>query len=74
MTTGSDPAHPGFARDAGAVRDLSGEGSAQDGLSNSRYLTTYGVAFSQDGRTVYVGEAYKNRVLAVDVALGASSP
>ena len=56
------------------MRDLAEqEGLTTGGLLNSRYLTTYGVAFSPDGLTVYVGEAYKNRVLAVDVALGTSN-
>lgn len=55
---------------AGAIRHYSEEWSKEPTLSTSRYFTAYGAAFSIDGSKVYVGEAYKNRVLSVDVFTG----
>lgn len=35
--------------------------------ASARFFSPYGVAVSPDGKTVYVGEAYKNRIRAVSV-------
>uniref|UniRef100_A0A7S0R5Z0 SMP-30/Gluconolactonase/LRE-like region domain-containing protein n=1 Tax=Pyramimonas obovata TaxID=1411642 RepID=A0A7S0R5Z0_9CHLO len=54
----------------GAIGSHTGVWNAEGLASISRYFTAYGVAFSPDGQTCYVGEAYKNRVLAVDIVSG----
>eukprot|EP00242_Pyramimonas_sp_CCMP2087_P003911 CAMPEP_0198216570 /NCGR_PEP_ID=MMETSP1445-20131203/58406_1 /TAXON_ID=36898 /ORGANISM="Pyramimonas sp., Strain CCMP2087" /LENGTH=151 /DNA_ID=CAMNT_0043892871 /DNA_START=371 /DNA_END=823 /DNA_ORIENTATION=- len=51
----------------GAFGSYAGVWNADALTSVTRYFTAYGVAFSPDGQTCYVGEAYKNRILAVDV-------
>jgi sugar lactone lactonase YvrE len=38
--------------------------------ASARFFSPYGVAVSPDGKTVYVGEAYKNRIRAVSVEDG----
>mmetsp|Transcript_30495 Transcript_30495/g.99093 ORF Transcript_30495/g.99093 Transcript_30495/m.99093 type:complete len:621 (+) Transcript_30495:304-2166(+) len=55
----------------GAVAALGGDFPwNQRVASSARYFSPYGVAVSPDGRTVYVGEAYKNRIRAVSVTDG----
>ncbi|KAK3285925.1 hypothetical protein CYMTET_6486 [Cymbomonas tetramitiformis] len=57
----------------GALSSYSGKSDLYASAATSRFFSPYGVAVSSSGTTVYVGEAYKNRIRAVDITTGSIS-
>ena len=55
---------------AGALAQHSDNFDMAGTSASARFFSPYGVAVSPDGKTVYVGEAYKNRIRAVSVEDG----